>query len=216
MAALAAARYAREVEDTRYQRAMAAFDRENAADPNLEHEAGVDHPRELLQARRYTRWLERMYPEASLPLRLAVRCQHIRRWERPRSDYPEGRIGYLRWRKDLARFHAETAARILNEVGYDSEIIEKVRQLNLKKELKTDPEAQALEDVLCLSFIEHELEAFSAKHDAEKLSEIIRKTWNKMSEKARAVALALPLAAAVRERIERALAAESTSDFKPV
>jgi HD superfamily phosphodiesterase len=134
-----------------------------------------------------------------------VRCQHIRRWERPRSLYPEGRIGYLKWRKDLGRFHAETAAAILRAVGYDEALIARVGDLNLKRALTSDPEAQTVEDVLCLSFIEHELAAFAKKHPEQKIVEIIQKTWRKMSERAQALALQIPLSSELEAVVLEAL-----------
>lgn len=197
-------------DDPRFSAAIAAFDRDNAQDPNQEAPAGVPRPRELLQAERFTDWLARLRPDAPEALWLAVRCQHIRRWERPRASYPEGRAGYLRWRRDLVRFHADTAARILRSVGYDDAMVARVRTLNLKLDIKRDPDAQTLEDVLCLSFIAHELESFQHKQPHDKLLEIVSKTWQKMSEPARALALQAELSPQVRGLIDEALAQQTT------
>src|SRR4051794_10343480 len=108
----------------RFELAVAAFDRENAADPNRVADGGGETARELLFASRLSRWVDRLSPHASEALRLAARCQHIRRWEIPRSTYPEGRVGYLEWRKALSRFHADRAAEILRRLGYDETTIE--------------------------------------------------------------------------------------------
>jgi hypothetical protein len=194
-------------DDARFQAAIAAFDRENGLDPNRELEQGQLRPRELVQAERYTAWLGRLRPDAPEPVWLALRSQHIRRWERPRAAFPEGRTGYLKWRKDLAQFHAELTGRILEQVGYDEETRGQVRVLNLKHELKHNADTQTVEDVLCLSFIAHELVQFSDKHAPEKVVDILRKTWRKMSPAARelAVTIALP------ERVQR-LVAEGVAD----
>ena len=173
--------------------ALEAFDRANAADPNREAVDGVAAPKELVYGQRMSDWLERLYPEASLALRLAVRCQHIERWRVPRKSYPEGRIGYLTWRRDLKALHAERAGEILERLGFDAATVERVRALVNKENLRQDPEAQALEDVACLVFLAHYFADFAVGHDDDKVVDILRKTWRKMSETGREAALALPL-----------------------
>ena len=106
----------RVTQDPRRQQAFDRFDRENAEDPNVEVVGGVAQPKELVYARRMTEQLDRFAPDASEPLRLAARCQHIRRWTIPRAEYPVGRAGYREWRTTLATFHASTAASILPPV----------------------------------------------------------------------------------------------------
>ena len=144
-----------------FQKAIARFDAENALDPNLESDGGVRHPRELLYARRLTAWVLKLAPAASESLRLAARCQHICRWMIPRETYPMTRPGYLRWRTDLKQFHARKSAEILREAGYGEEMIEKVRDLNLKKNFPADAESRILEDALCLVFLEHQFAALA-------------------------------------------------------
>lgn len=176
----------------RFQEAIARFDAANAEDPNTELDEGVEQPKELLYARRMTRMLERFAPEASEGVRLAVRAQHIRRWKTPRSDYPMDRQGYLRWRTGLYRFHAETAGRILEEVGYDAAMIEGVKNAVGKKGLKVNPETQLLEDVSGLVFLQHSIAGFATHHpeyDEAKYLEIIRKTWQKLSLSAQSFVL---------------------------
>jgi len=136
-------------------------------------------------------WLGTLVPDASEPLQLAVRSQHIRRWTSARSDYPEGRAGYKRWRSDLARMHAETTSAIMAEAGYDEEACAKASQILRKLKLKKDPEVQALEDAACLTFLELDLVTFMAKHDEAKVIDIVQKTWGKMSEQGHAAALEL-------------------------
>ena len=193
------------IEDAeRLRTALARFDAANAEDPNRETVDGAEQPRELLYARRMTETLERIAPDASEVVRLAARCQHIRRWTIPRADYPEGRDGYRRWRTDLAGYHAETAGAILRDVGYGGDTVARVGTLLRKERLKADPEVQLLEDVACLVFLQHYLPAFAPRHDEEKLAGILRKTWRKMSARGQAAALKLDLEPGLRELVARA------------
>ena len=194
------------VEPQRFQRAIARFDAANAEDPHSEVFEGVSYPKELLYAQRMTAWLDRLAPEASEPLRLAARCQHIRRWMIPRRDYPMDRHGYLRWRTTLAQFHADTAGAILRAVGYDDATIRRVQSLLRKQGLKRDADAQCLEDVICLVFLESYCTDFAGRHEAAKVIDILRKTWKKMSPRGRDVARTLPLPAAAQELLAAALA----------
>jgi hypothetical protein len=189
----------------RFESAVAAFDQANSKDPTREEVGGVAHPRELLHAERLAAWVERLEPSASEALRLAARCQHLERWKIPRSSHPEGRVGYLQWRTQLGRFHADRAAEILAAAGYDRQLIDQVRRINLKQGLRSDPDVQTMEDALCLSFIEHEFDAFAAKHEDQKLIEILRKTWKKMSRRGHEAALKLQLSPRVRDLLGRAL-----------
>ena len=192
----------------RFNKAIHRFDAANAEDPHLEVVDGVPYPKELLYAQRMTSWLDRFAPDASEALRLAVRCQHIRRWMMPRSQYPMDRRGYLQWRTGLAKFHADTAADILREVGYEAALIGRVQSLLRKEGLKRDPEVQCLEDVICLVFLESYCADFARQHDPAKMLPIIRKTWEKMSPRGREVARALDLSQEVHQLVEAALAAE--------
>ncbi|MCH7747165.1 MAG: DUF4202 domain-containing protein [Acidobacteria bacterium] len=189
-----------------FDRAIERFDAANREDPNRGVADGVEQPKELLYARRMTACLDRFGPDAPETVRLAARCQHIRRWTISRTDYPEGRDGYRRWRTDLARFHASTAAAILREVGYDEATVGRVESLLRKERLKTDPDVQLLEDVICLVFLEHYLSDFVPKHDDKKLLGVLRKTWPKMSDNGRRAALALDLAPDLRALVTRAIA----------
>ena len=189
----------------RFERAVAAFDQANAEDPAREAVLGVPRPRELVQAERLAAWVARLESHPSEALLLAARCQHLERWKIPRCSHPEGRVGYLQWRTQLARFHADRAAEILSAAGYERPLIDQVRRINLKQGLRSDPDVQTMEDALCLSFIEHEFDAFAAKHDDDKLIEILRKTWKKMSARGRDAALALDASPRLKALLERAL-----------
>ncbi|HEY6728129.1 MAG TPA: DUF4202 domain-containing protein [Polyangiaceae bacterium] len=186
--------------------AIALFKRANARDPNQIPVNGRLEPKQLVQAERIFGWVLRLNPEASDALRLAAYAQHVRRWEVPRESYPSGRVGYLKWRKDLSKFHADLAAETLREAGVASETIAAVRQLNLKQGLTTNPDTQTLEDALCLTFLEYELEEFAARHAPAKVVDILRKTWRKLSPQAQRAALELHLPASARRLVEAALA----------
>ena len=196
-------------QDVRVSEAFRQFDQANADDPNIETVDGTEHPKELLYAQRMTATLEEFAPEASDEVRLAVRCQHIRRWTIPRETYPNGREGYRRWRSDLARFHADTAASILGGIGYDQESIARVSLLLRKERLKSDPEVQLLEDVACLVFLTHYLPAFIEKHESTKVIDILRKTWRKMSDKGHTAALRLDWDVKTHPLVEAALSPSS-------
>jgi hypothetical protein len=179
---------------SRFDDAIRGFDDANAEDPVLERVEGEDLPKELVYGRRMSRWLERLAPDAPESVKLAARAQHIRRWEVPRDTYPEGRAGYLKWRTDLHKRHADIAATILQDAGYDDETTGRVRTLLRKRGLKTDPDVQLMEDVICLVFLEHYFHDFAQKHEEEKLISIVQKTWKKMTEKAHEAALQLDYA----------------------
>ena len=193
------------MQEDRLRGAFDRFDAENARDPNHELFEGAPVPKELLYARRMSAWLERFAPDASEPLRLAARCQHIRRWEIPRQTYPMTRAGYHLWRTRLGKFHADIAAGILRDIGYDEPTIARVQSLVRKERLKQDAEAQTLEDVICLVFLESYFADFAKQHDEQKVIGILRKTWRKMSPRGQEFALALPLAAEARALVEQAL-----------
>jgi hypothetical protein len=173
------------MKDEKLQNAFDAFDQYNARDPYREVINGKSFPKEMLYGIRMTERLSQYKPDASEAVVLAARCQHIGRWEIPRSSFPMDRKGYLQWRSKLAIHHADIASRILKQVGYNEHIIEKVKFLLQKKELRQHhPETQVLEDVICLVFIEHYLDDFASQHDDDKVVDILRKTIVKMSPNA--------------------------------
>jgi hypothetical protein len=175
----------------KFAAALRRFDQENSRDPNRETADGISHPRELLYAQRLTGWVLRLAPGASEALRLAARCQHLCRWESPRENYPMTRAGYLKWRADLKKFHAEKSGAILLEIGYDEATIRRVQDLNLKKNFPADAESRTLEDALCLVFLEFQLAGLAAKTDDDKTINALKKSWGKMTDLARTEALKL-------------------------
>jgi len=194
------------VAEDRFARAIAAIDAANADDPHRVLIRGEERPKELAHAALVTEWVERLEPEAGEALRLAARAHHLRRWTIPRSTYPEGRSGYLRWRKALHEQHAREVAEILAEAGYDEATIARVQDLVRKRGLGRDDEVQVLEDALCLVFAESQLVELAQRVDDAKMVDVIRKTLAKMSPRAIDLALELDLPAEARELLGRALA----------
>jgi hypothetical protein len=188
-----------------FARAIESFDRVNSLDPRIETVDGRPEPKELVYARRMSDTLEGFIPDASEVLRLAVRAQHIARWQIPRTEFPEGKQGYKQWRSKLMGVHAEIADGILADVGYDQDTRDRVAKLIRKEGVKRDPEVQALEDTACLVFLNFYFHEFIAEHDDEKLLGIIRKTWAKMSERGRAAAIAIEFRGRGAELIRKAM-----------
>ena len=190
---------------TRFDRAIAAIDAANADDPNRIVVRGVERPKELAHAELMSEWIAKLRPDADEALLLAARAHHIRRWTSPRTDYPEGRSGYLRWRTALHTQHAAEVGRILTAEGYDDATIARVQDIVRKRNLAGDADVQALEDALCLVFVETQFHDLAARLDEEKMVEVVRKTLAKMSDRGKAFALAMDLPGPDRRLLERAL-----------
>ncbi|WP_341224870.1 DUF4202 domain-containing protein [uncultured Arcticibacterium sp.] len=164
--------------------AFAAFDAYNNQDPNQETIGSEKLSKETLYGLRMSIWLNRYDSEAPPQVKLAARSQHIGRWEMARNSFPMDRTGYLKWRSQLAIHHAKTAGGILTSLGYEEGLIDKVKFLLQKKQLRQNEETQLLEDVIFLVFVEHYLEDFAAKHTDEKVIDIIAKTLKKVTARA--------------------------------
>ncbi|MBK7579362.1 MAG: DUF4202 domain-containing protein [Myxococcales bacterium] len=192
----------------RFIRAVRELDRQNSGDPSRVLVGGKPIPRELAKADWLSGWISRLEPAPSEALRLTARCQHLRRFELKRSEFPDGRAGYHAWRKHMAAFHADEAAKVLSSAGYDDETISEVRRIVQKQGLGAHADVQTMEDALCLSFIEHDLADFGSGQSEEKLLGILRETWRKMSPRGRELAgtLAEELPDEVRALLKRALA----------
>jgi hypothetical protein len=171
--------------------AFEKYDAYNRMDPISYTYQGEVFAEEYFLANRLYEWVLKLDPEPSEELLLASRSQHIGRWEIPRSLYPEGKTGYLDWRRNLAVFHADKSTAIMKEVGYGQDQIDRVRQFLLKKKIKVDKEVQTLENALCLVFLEFQYEDFFPKYEPEKIVNILRKSLLKMDEKGREHALNL-------------------------
>jgi len=190
---------------SRFERAIGLIDEKNSQDIHKEFDQSVEFPKELLYSKRMTKKLMEFKPDASEELQIATHAQHICRWKIPRNQYPMTRAGYIQWRETLKKMHAEITANILKMVGYNSEFIDRVSFLILKKLIKKDSESQVIEDVICLVFLEYYFEDFAAKHPDEKIIDILKKTWRKMSEKGRYAALNLKFSAKASALIKTAI-----------
>jgi len=191
---------------------LAAIDTANSADPLVAEADGTTVPRALLYGRRMSAVLGRYRPEASECLRIAARAQHIERWTVPRSSYPEGRIAYLKWRKDLQQHHARRTGELMAAAGYGAADIERVGSLLRKERLKYDADVQALEDVACLVFLEFEAPPFIAVHDDDKVRGILAKTARKMSPEGIGAASQLALDPRLARLLAEALANSAGED----
>ena len=170
---------------TRLQTAFAAIDQANSADPSQSD----GQPVELLYGQRMTEEQLALYPDASEPLRIACRGQHIERWTLPRHDFPMDRPGYLAWRTEQGRRHAARVAEIMRDAGYGEDDIQHTEKMLMKQGIKRDGDVQALEDVACFTFIRWYMGPFSQTRDADEMQRIVEKTARKMSPMARARAL---------------------------
>lgn len=189
-----------------YAAARPLIDAAHAADPK---KAPDGRAAELVYAERMEAWVARVAPEASPLLRLAARCQHLERWSVPRATFPDGKVGYLKWRQSLYVKQAARARELLLQAGVAASEADEVYTWVSKTALKTNPGTQALEDAACLVFLENEIGDFAAQHadyPREKFIEILRKTWKKMSPRAHALALALLLPAGIAALVREAVA----------
>ncbi|GHC17263.1 hypothetical protein GCM10010082_05440 [Kushneria pakistanensis] len=194
----------------RFDAAMAQLDALHAEDPRMETVDGEQVPYELLYAQRMSEWLERLRPQASETLQLAVRAQHLKRWEVPRDSYPMDRPGYHAWRTGLKARQADMAADVLRQAGYDEADCLRVAALVRKEDLKNDEETRALEDAACLVFLQDYYAPFAAEHDDDKVIGILRKTLRKMSGDGHRLAGEIPLEGRARALLERAVAMETS------
>lgn len=187
------------------EKAFTLFDAYNRQSPEHLQWENEDYAAEYFYGVKRYEWIKKLDPEASESLLLASRSQHIGRWEIARDSYPEGRAGYLKWRSDLAKFHAQKAEEILTSVGYDKETTDRVRQIILKQKIKADGEVQTMENALCLVFLEYQFDELIAKVSEEKMIDILRKTWAKMSDPGREMALSLTYSEDGKQLIHKAL-----------
>ena len=190
---------------SKLDQAFKLFDDYNRNSPETVVSAGVPYPAEYFYALKLHDWVIKLEPNASETLLLASRCQHIGRWEIIRSSYPDGRTGYLKWRSDLSKFHADTASVLLRSIGYDETIIEKVRDIVLKRRLMTEPDVQTMENALCLVFLEFQFDELLSKLAEDKMISILQKTWGKMSDPGKEMALKLTYSASAAALLKKAL-----------
>lgn len=188
-----------------YSRARELIDAAHAGDPR--HTAD-GRPAELVYADRMEAWAVRAAVAPTDLLRLAARCQHLERWTVPRNTFPDGRSGYLTWRKSLYKQQADRARELLVQAGVPAPEADEVATWVSKTGLKTNAGTQALEDAACLVFLENEIEAFAAQHadyPREKFVDIIRKTWKKMSPRGQDLAKTIALPPAIGALVTEAI-----------
>ncbi|UPW19076.1 DUF4202 domain-containing protein [Agarivorans sp. TSD2052] len=183
------------------------IDQFNLNDPNKQFdELGSEHAKEFLYGKRMSNCLHEFMDAPPVELQIAARAQHIGRWLSLRSDYPEGKAGYLKWRTDLGKKHAELCADIMRKRDLGENLIDATCSLLRKEKLKRNPLTQALEDVICLVFLKYYFIDFANKHQHEKVIDIVQKTWAKMSPEGQKAALALDLSDQALSLVQQALA----------
>ena len=190
---------------TAHDRARQLIDAAHAADPAR---ASDGRAAELVYGERIEAWVVRLVPDASPALRLAARAQHLERWLTPRATFPEGKPGYLAWRRSLYTQQAERARALALDAGVPATEAAEIATWVSKTDLKKNAGTQALEDAACLVFLENEIGAFAAQHadyPREKFVDILRKTWRKMSPAAQSAALALDLPPAIAGLVREAV-----------
>jgi hypothetical protein len=188
----------------RLSHALSRLDAIHMEDPERDASGKAN---ELVYAEAMTRWLARLEAHPSEALQVAVRAQHLGRFRTPRASFPDGRVGYLKWRREQGQMHARLAAETLREAGWDEASVERVAALISKERLKdaSDVEAQTLEDCACLVFLDIGIDAFLVKEGDESVISILQKTWKKMSPRAHALALQIPFREPAAGVVTRAL-----------
>ncbi|WP_286235063.1 DUF4202 domain-containing protein [Thalassotalea sediminis] len=189
----------------RCHQVLTAIDKINQQDPNKININGEMIAKELIYGHQMTACLNKYWPTANEYLQIAVRAQHVKRWHIARSTYPEGKQGYLTWRKDLGKMHAELAKDVMLDCQYNNEEAEKTASIIRKEKLKRNQDSQILEDVACLVFLQHYFEPFAVKHNDEKVISILQKTWKKMSAQGHEIALSLQLPEHLAALVSKAL-----------
>lgn len=185
--------------------AIHAIDAANAADPSKVEVRGERLPLALAHGRLAASWVPRLADDPDDGLLLAARAHHLRRFEVPRSSYPEGRSGYLRWRRDQKRRHAEQVGELLAAVGYDADTIGRVQALVRRDGLGSDAGAQVIEDAACLAFLETQLADVAARMERDHLASVLTKTAAKMSPAALALVAEVPLDESARRLLYEVL-----------
>ena len=165
----------------RYVVAVAAIDLANAQDPNGLVHRGVVRPKELLHGEMMTEWVLRLDPDADESQLLAARAHHFRRWSSPRSEYPDGRAGYLKWRTRAKQRQADEVGELLISVGYGPGTVERVGSIIRKERRTSDPAVQIHEDALCLVFLDTQLESLADRLGDDEVVAVLVKTIPKIS-----------------------------------
>lgn len=192
-------------DDRRLAAVITRIDEANSSDPTLIEYQGRELRKEPLHAELMTSWMLRLDPDAGPLSMIAARGHHIRRWTRPRSDHPDGRSGYLRWRSAAQRFHAEEVAEIMRSEGYDDESIDRVGRLIRKQGLGVDPAVQVHEDARCLVFLDTQLDQTADRVGDAEMVAILIKTLPKMSPRGIEAAMTLELGTRAASLVQQAV-----------
>lgn len=187
---------------------IAAIDLANADDPGR---VGGD-PLALRQGQRASVWLADLDTDPSLELQLAVRAHHLRRWELARKDYPEGRAGYLRWRRENKKHQADSLAAIMRHHGWPEPSVIRTGELLARTALSSDPETQMLEDAACLVFVETQFDEMTERLDHDHMVKVVAKTLRKMSDSAIGLAATVSLSEQSQQVLSKAIASLADED----
>lgn len=189
---------------------LAAIDNINSEDPNQTIIDGNTKPNELLYGEYMTTCLTQYFPQSNELLQIAVRAQHIKRWQLKRTEFDAGKAGYYQWRIAQGKFHAQLAKSLMLENGYDESEAEITACMLRKEKLKANSDTQTLEDVACLVFLQYYFDAFAAKYtetdNEAKIIRIVKMTWGKMSDRGHEIALSLTLPDHLAALVGKALA----------
>ena len=186
-----------------------AIDQLNAQDIHTTLVDGTAYPKELLYSKYMSECLHQYWPQANELLQIAVHAQHIKRWHLKRNEFPDGKQGYLLWRKQLGIFHAQTTKALMLTHGYSENDAEKTACIIRKEKLKSNQDSQTLEDVACLVFLQYYFDEFATKYieknNEAKVIRIVQLTWKKMSTKGHEIALSLDLPEHLTALVNKAL-----------
>jgi Domain of unknown function (DUF4202) len=186
---------------------LAAIDLLHQGDPKKVTDNGEEIANELLYAQQMTAWLNKLTDNPGEFIKIAVRSQHLCRWELPRDKFEMNRAGYLKWRIEQGKYHAQKASQVMSDNGYDRDSCQVVYEMVRKKNLKSNPDTQLMEDAACLVFLEFQFKDFAQRvSNDEKIIHIVQKTWAKMSPSAHDFALKLSYSDSELALIQQALA----------
>lgn len=173
-----------------FKEAILQLERALSEDPRRVNFQGQDGPRDLLFSQKVVRWIFQVNGDPNETLLLAAWGHTIRRWKLPRGQYPKTTSGYHQWRRAQSALSADETVAILTASGCDSETIRRVRALILKTNFPQDPDSRTLEDADCLAFLEIKLEGYLKEWEEEgKILRILKGTLEKMTPKARSLAM---------------------------
>ena len=132
---------------TMLNQVITLIDQANSQDPNTEIYNTQSLPKESLYATRMSEMLARFNPNADELMQIAVRGQHIERWQSPRSNFAMNKQGYHQWRSALYIFHASRVIELMQQVGFNEAQQQRVYAAVAKQDIKRNPDSQLVEDI---------------------------------------------------------------------